>query len=453
MSPRASSAVEQREEQIAAAEALIDDNRLTELCTTLVDIPSPTGDEGPLAETIARLLDEISGSGHLQRLDDRQANAWGRLPPHSSAPDGPTVMMYAPIDTLTVGDPDEDLPWSSERRGAGLASHQLPAAAVDGGVISGLGAMNPKGHAACVLAAFEAIARAGIPLRGELLAAFGAGGMPTNARMLDNDPLHRRHTGQGVGCSFLLEQGVWADAAIIAKTGWAISTEEVGLAWCDVIVRGRHTYVGARHRLPYRNPIDDAATVIRHVEAWLPKRAEQHRWSTLLPQGVVSAVDAGWWRMAAVVPAEARVRVDLRIAPDQSPLDAKRELDRELDRLRGDDPGLDVSVELVLGIPATTTDPEHWMCRAAVDAWEHVAGRPHEPIMETSGATDANILRNRGIPTVRIGLPKVEAGGEELDFSAGMNTVTVESMATLTRHLIRVAVDTTTRSVDELEKR
>ena len=38
-------------------------------------------------------------------------------------------------------------------------------------------------------------------------------------------------------------------------------------------------------------------------------------------------------------------------------------------------------------------------------AWEAVAGRPHTPRTGTSGATDAVILRARGIPTARIGLP------------------------------------------------
>lgn len=427
-----------RQEWVAAAEAAISDDELAATCAALVDLPSPTGDERPLAEYVAERLGRDGGEGHLQPIDDRQANAWGRVRGTGS---GPSLLMYAPIDTLTVGSADEDLPWVGDQLRTDM---QARARIVDGQVV-GLGAMNPKGHAACVLAALEAVRRAELPLRGDLLAGFGAGGMPTNAR-----PGSRHHTGQGVGASFLLEQGVWPDAAIIAKTGWAIAWEEVGLAWCEVTVRGVHTYVGARNRLPYRNPIDDAALLIRRLEAWFPAYSQRHRTELCEPQGIVAAVRAGWWRMAALTPAQARFRVDLRLAPGQSPLDAKRELEAAVAEVVAGEPGLDAAVELVLAIPGSRTDPDHWVCRSAIEAWEAVAGRPHERITGTSGATDANILRNRGVPTARVGLPKVHRDGAELDFAGGMNTVEVSALRTLTRFLIRLAVDVTTRDRAEL---
>ena len=441
---------------IAASQARVTDERLTELCVALVDTPSPTGGEAELARLIAGILRASAGHGVVQYLDERQANAWGRISSSSGERSGPTVMLYAPIDTLTMGDPVMDVPWSSapssRRDSTDLAAHQQPVAVVRDGIVSGLGAMNPKGHAACILMAFEAVADAGLRLPGEIIAAFGAGGMPTNAVCDPSDPLHRRHTGHGVGCSFLLEQGVWADAAIIAKSGWGISHEEVGLAWCDIVVRGLHTYVGARHRLPYRNPINDAAIIVRHLEDWFPRRAALHRQGTLLPQGIVAALQAGSPQTAAFVPAEATIRVDLRLNTSQSPLDAKRELETELETLRTAQPGLEATVELIVGIPATMTDPAHWICRTAVAEWERVAGQRHQPLVDSSGATDANILRNRGIPTVRVGLPKVCLKGEELPFAAGMNTVTVASMRTLTDHLIRCVVMTAGRTRNELER-
>ncbi|MDW6064476.1 hypothetical protein SAZ11_49220 [Streptomyces sp. FXJ1.4098] len=117
-----------------------------------------------------------------------------------------------------MGEESEDLPWI----GPELREDMRPAATVHGDLVTGLGASNPKGHAACVMMATEAIARAGIPLTGDLVAAFGAGGMPTNARPVGT----RRNTGQGAGCSFLLEQGVWTDYAVIAKPGWTVSWDE-----------------------------------------------------------------------------------------------------------------------------------------------------------------------------------------------------------------------------------
>jgi acetylornithine deacetylase/succinyl-diaminopimelate desuccinylase-like protein len=432
------------DDRIRRAQAAIDRDRLTEICRALVDTPSPTGDEGPLADVIADMLSAAGAAGRVQPLDERQANAWGRIGATGSG-DGATLMLYAPIDTMTTGDPRHDLPHAA----AEMEAHLLPRATVADGRIVGLGAMNPKGHAACILAAVESIAASGVELDGDLIAAFGAGGMPTNARFDDDGVVRRRHIGQGVGCSFLIEQGVWADAAVIAKSGWAISWEEVGLAWCDITVRGTHTYVGARHLLPYRNPIADAATAVQFLEGWFEQRAERyaadHPDSYVEPQGIVGAISGGWHRMPAFTAASSTIRVDMRVAPDQTPLDARRELGSALARLVADTPGLDLDLELVLGIPGSRTDPHHWIVPTAIAAWEAEAGTAHVAARSTSGATDANILRNRGIPTVRVGLPKsLDADGSSIGFGPGMNTVDIDALVTLTRYLVRLAIRATT---------
>ncbi|MFD3588090.1 M20 family metallopeptidase [Streptomyces sp. NPDC058683] len=410
-------------------------DRLRELITGLVDIPSPTGDEGPLAEHIAATLTAAGCPARVQSLDDRQANAWARL---SGDGTGPDLMLYAPIDTLTVGEESEDLPWI----GPELRDDMRPRATVHDDLVVGLGASNPKGHAACVMMAAEAIALAGIPLTGDLVAAFGAGGMPTNARPGGT----RRNTGQGVGCSFLLEQGVWTDYALIAKPGWTVSWDEVGLVWFEVTVHGTHTYVGSRHRLPYDNAVARAGEVARHLEEWFVEYADRHTAGTVAPQGIVSSIRGGWPRMAAVTPAACTLMVDLRIGPDTTPMQAKREFLAALDKVPAD-----VTADLVLAIPGTRTDPESWICRSATAGWEAFEGRAHEVIRGNSGATDANILRGRGIPTVRVGMPKVTDSLFDIDFARGMNTVSVQAMEKLTRHLIRTAVDTVTRSRAEVE--
>ncbi|GAA2446326.1 hypothetical protein GCM10010191_74150 [Actinomadura vinacea] len=430
---------ERRRGWVAAAWRHITADRLRELVTGVVDVPSPTGDEGPLAEHIAATLTEAGCPARVQPLDDRQANAWARLEGDGTGPD---LMLYAPIDTLTVGEESEDVPWI----GPELRPDMRPRAVVDGDLVMGLGASNPKGHAACVMMAAEAIARAGIPLTGDLIAAFGAGGMPTNARPAGA----RRNTGQGAGCSFLLEQGVWADQAVIAKPGWTVSWEEVGLAWFEVTVRGTHTYVGSRHRLPYDNAIARAGVVVRRLEEWFAEYADRHTEDTVAPQGVVASIRGGWPRMAAVTPAACKIRVDLRLSPNTTPMEAKREFTAALEKIGADEPGLDLDAELILAIPGTRSDPDGWACRSAVAGWEAFEGRPHEVIRGNSGATDANILRSRGVPTVRIGMPKITEAPREIDFSFGMNAVSVREMERLTRLLVRTAVDTVTRSRDEV---
>jgi acetylornithine deacetylase/succinyl-diaminopimelate desuccinylase-like protein len=414
----------------------ISPQRVLQTCASLVKIPSPTGDERPLAEYIVGLLQLAGIDGRLMPIDVRMANAWARLPARSSnAGRGPTVMLYSPIDTVTSGDED-DVPWVADR----IDGHLRANAVVDGERVVGLGAQNPKGHAAAVIEAAMALSET--ELAGDVIVAFGAGGMPTNARQ--DDPLHRRHTGQGVGASFLLEQGVWADAAIISKSGWFVQHEEVGIAWSDITVRGTHTYVGAKHRIPYRNPIADAARVVLHLEEWFAKRTDQT--GSLEPQAMVASLHSGWARTAAFLPAVASLRVDQRLLPDTSPLDAHRVLLAELRTLVD----VDLSAELVLAIPGSRTPIDHWICTAGRRAWEAIEQRSHVEPTGQSGATDANILRNRGIPTMRIGLPKVLVDGHELGFAEGMNTVDATSMTTLAELLVRTVVDVCNRDRGDL---
>lgn len=407
--------------------AAVTPSRVRDLCVGLVDVPSPPGGERPLAEHCVEVMRAFTDDAEVVPMDAEQASARGRLRGRRTGRD---LLLYAPLDTLTVGDPDVDLPW-----GGPWAAHMLPRAVVDGDVVSGLGAMNPKGHAACVLMAAEAIAAAEVELDGDLVLAFGAGGMPTNAR----DDQQRRNVAQGAGASYLLEQGTWADGAIIAKSHWAVNRQEVGLAWLDVTVHGTHTYVGARHRIAYRNPIVLAGQLLPDLDAWLADWATRHAVGEVEPQGIVGAIEGGWWRMAATVPAACRLRIDLRLPPGLSPLAARREVATFVEQWaqRHD---ADADVELALSIPGSETSADTEIYRHTVAAWEAETGQAHRSPTGQSGATDANILRNRGIDTVRVGLPKVEVAGQELDFAGGMNTVHTDAMVALSRLLVRAAL-------------
>jgi hypothetical protein len=132
-------------------------------------------------------------------------------------------------------------------------------------------------------------------------------------------------------------------------------------------------------------------------------------------------------------------------------MEVKRQFARAVDDIRRRHPELDLAWEMTLSIPGTSTDPRSWVVQSCARAWEQIEGRPHESARATSGATDANILRQRGIPTARVGMPKLaDPGGGEVDFPMGMNAVDPASMARLTRALVHAVVDTCTRSSTEV---
>src|SRR3546814_8057922 len=95
----------------------------------------------------------------------------------------------------------------------------------------------------------------------------------------------------------MLRQGPKPDYAVIAKSGWSVSCDEVVLAWYEVNVAGAHSYVGSRHLLPYSNAIANAGKVVADLEEWFPIWTETHRSGLVAPQGVVSFIESGWRRM------------------------------------------------------------------------------------------------------------------------------------------------------------
>ncbi len=438
MSTRVGALTGQQREWLEAAWASIDRDGVVRLLQEMVNIPSPPGEERTLAEFAAGHMRDHSLRASCQLLDDRQANAIGVY--HGKGGGG-DLLLYAPIDTAFTGTEDDDLPWTGAHRRPDLISSST----VQDGFVVGLGAENPKGYAACVIAAAQAVARARIPLYGDLIVGLGAGGMPTNSP----PGRARRNIGQGVGCAYMLEQGVRGDFAVIAKPGWTVSWEEVGLCWFRVDVGGLLGYTGMKHLLPYRNAIVAASEVVQALERWFPEYTARNTSGYVSPQGSVGAIAGGWPHKPAFMPAICQVYVDLRVSPRTPPSAVKAEFSQAIDEIRRTHPHLDLGWEMILAIPGTTSDPESWVVQSAIRGWEAIEGKPHVPEGNKSGATDANILRAWGIPTARIGMPRPSHPGPFAgQFSMGI--VHPESMYKLILLLIYVAVDTCTRPRQEL---
>lgn len=420
------------ESAVAAVMRHVTRDLLLDAVCGIVDVPSPTGYERPLATWIAERLTAAGLDAALQPIDDHQANAVARIP----GGQGPSLLLYAPLDTFTTGDPALDVPDAT----TSWRPDMEPRAVVQDGVVEGLGAGNPKGHAAVVMALLLAFHASGVHPGGDVVGGFGAGGMPSFA-VPGMGAADRANTGHGVGAGFLLANGYTTDYAVIAKPGWMVLHEEVGLVWLDVVVPGVHTYVGSRHRLPYDNAVATAGRVAIVLEDWLERYAVRHEHATMAPQGIVSSIHGGSERLAASTPARVRLRLDLRLTTQQTPAEVEREVRTELRRLSVE-LGVALQVRQVAAIPATHTPPESPVIHATVAAFEAVDGRLHQPTLHNSGATDANILRMRGVPTARVGMPKVTAtpDGGDVDFTRGMNLVDVDAMRRLAEVLVRTVL-------------
>ena len=429
----------ERETWVRRAWDAIDESRLGELNRVMVSIASPTGEERQLAQAMVETMNAHGIESFYQPMDDTQGNTIGRI---SGTGDGADLMLYAPLDTAFSMSEEEECPWIGDRFPPDMTTN---AYMQDGNVI-GMGAENPKGYAACVVAAAQAIKAADVPMKGSLLVGLGAGGMPTNRR----PSAKKFNAGQGAGCAFMLEQGVRPDFAVIAKPGWAVAWEEVGLCWFKVIVRGDLNYTGVRHVVRGRNPIVHAAKVIGLLEPWFAEYTEKNTSGLVAPQGSINAIQAGWTYKPAFVPAACHLFVDLRVSPRVSPVEAKRQFGDAIERIVKTDPTLSLEWEMILSIPGSFTDPNNWIVQSCTRAWEFVENQKHKPRTGTSGATDANILRAAGIPTARLGMPRRQNANEPQRSVFSMETSNMASMKQLTKCLVYAVIDTCTRERQEV---
>ena len=194
-------------------------------------------------------------------------------------------------------------------------------------------------------------------------------------------------------------------------------------------------------RQPYRNAIADAGHIVAGLERWFEQWAEEHRDGLVAPQGVVAAIEGGWPHKPAFTTALCRFHVDLRTSPRTPIEDVDAAFGAEVTRLAAE-VGAEATWRRTVHVPGTTTPPSAEIITRSIACWEQLTGAPHEPIAGLSGATDANILRSGGIPTARVGLPKISPDRlADVDFQLGMNAVDVNDMVRLTKLLVRIAID------------
>ena len=219
---------EHRDLEAAVAVVLeqVTGERLLAAARGMVDIASPTGGDVPSPTWIAgrssprrrrRGRPAVDAQPGQRRGDD---TGWRR----------PVADALRTRSTRSrPGTRALDVPGASTT----VAGRPRARAVVDGDVVEGLGAGNPKGHAAVVMAVLQAFHASGVAPPGDVVGGFGAGGMPSFAVPGVGDP-ERVNTGHGVGAALLLERGFTTDYAVIAKPGWHVLHEEVGLVWIDV---------------------------------------------------------------------------------------------------------------------------------------------------------------------------------------------------------------------------
>lgn len=373
----------------------IDRDRLVKLVMDLVDIPSPTGYEGDCARAVHDLLEEANFDAVLQPIGDERYNAVGRWQGQGG---GKSLMFNGHLDTS----------FGPEQAHRGLG-YQCKATLVDEEWIYGMGSFNMKSAMGTYITACEAIQKAGIKLKGDVVIAAVAGEIE---KAPVNDHEGPMYQGYGVGTKFAITHGAIADFCILGEpTNMMVINQHCGSCWVKITVPG-HLIHTAWSEVD-KNAINKSRKVLDAIHEWIPDYLQRNRLDDgFSPRVNVSAVEAGWSWRGARTPDDCVIYMDVRTLPNDLPISAYNDVRAMINRLVDDNPELaGTKVETFMTTPGTSLPVEHELIQNIQNAHKAQLGQEVELGTEV-WMSDAAHMNRYGIPTVNYGSAgRIRAGG------------------------------------------
>ncbi len=355
--------------------AVIDQQReqTIELLREMVRIPSVNPSEGfeqEMAAYSAQAMRALGMSVEEVETAPRRGNALGKL--RFAA--GPSLLFYAHIDTVPVGDPSE---W------------QYPpfAATIADGRIWGRGAKDCKLGLAAALQAIRALKDAGAPVRGEVQIAAVAdeemGGHLGIAQLIDRGMIHADYAIYGEG---------YPNRVTIGHKGW------VNL---KLTTRGRTSHTAAKTRGV--NAILSMCRLAPIIEDLSFPGWEPHPVVASPPVASVNVIQGGF--KVNVVPDRCSITVDVRYPPGMTHETVLGRVRDVLAEARARDPGIgDVDVELTNLARPSFVQPDEPLVRWMSSAVQEVTGGAPRPEGMEATSDSRWILLDAGVPIVNFSM-------------------------------------------------
>jgi len=321
------------------------DNLLTFL-RDLIRIPSPSCQEGAVAERIVREMEDL---GFADVETDAIGNVVGRIGPAR----GPTLMLNAHMDTVRVSAPDS---WTRDPFEA----------EVNNGILYGLGSSDMKGGLAAMVYGAKLLRDAEGPLRGNVVVAC----------------VVQEEECEGLGTRVLMEEsGLRPDWVILGEpTNLNVSRGQRGRLEMRVVAHGKSAHA-ASPRLG-ENAIYIAARLVFGLELL----AEQLGEDDFLGPGTLAVTDISSTAGSRnAVPDRCALIIDRRLTLGENEMKAVSEVQRVIARenVNADVSVTDYHADSYTGYPC--------QARAFYPAW--VIASDHPLVQATVGAAQTQLKR------------------------------------------------------------
>ena len=406
--------------------AQIDRDELAQVACDLVNCPSPTGQEAPVAEY---MLDWFARHGLKtirQEVEPGRPNAVGILKGTGA---GLSLMFNGHMDTSFTGT-QEDL-----RMIATLERPEELKGSIRDGKVHGLGISNMKGGLAAFMLAAKAIKNSGVQLAGDLILAGVVGEI---SRTPIGPYQSQEYRGEGVGTRHLLTHGIQSDYAVVADGS------DLNVVWAQTgVVQFRVTTYGqaeaawgtkrATHPPAKLNAIVKMMGIIAAIEQWAERFEEERIYQSatgpILPKVNVGAIEGGAPYRPNYFPGLCRVYIDVRIPPGLRPVSVQRELQAVLNA---------TAIEHDLEAYKSLLGHEGKGVEPLVTALQQVHEFMFQSRVQPEGSrrasiwTDTNVYNEMGIPTIKFG-PRGKRHGrtEELPIETMLKAAQVYALLAL----------------------
>jgi succinyl-diaminopimelate desuccinylase len=317
----------------------IDRDLVVELTRELIRFRSvnPPGNERPVAEFLAKRMQELGIEAEIEQLAPDRANVVGRLRGSGSG----HLVFTGHLDVVPPG----GQAWEHDPFAADLVD----------GRIYGRGSADMKGGVAAIVTALAALAKSGFKPSADIILAATAGeeaGMIGAAAMVERQSL--------AGSRYLV---------VAEPSDLDVFIGEKGVLWLDITAYGRT----AHGSMPWLgiNAVSYLARLIARLEEY-PFPWEE---SPLLgkPTLSVNIIEGG--NKTNVVPDVCRMSVDMRTVPSQDNADVTRRVQALAEEVaRQVHPDLRVEVAVDNDKASLETDRSHPLVASLVDVVKQVRG-------------------------------------------------------------------------------
>jgi len=377
--------------------AHINPDELAQIGVDLVNCPSPTGQEAPVAEYMLDWFQRHGLKAVRQEVDPGRPNAVGIL---KGTGGGLSLMFNGHTDTSFTGTP-EDL-----RMIATLEPDELLRGSIKDGKVYGLGISNMKGGLAAFMMAGKALKESGVQLAGDVILAGVVGEI---SRTPIGQWQTQNYRGEGAGTRHLLTHGIQSDYAVCADgSDLNIVWAQTGVVQIKVTVFGQPEAAWGTKRASAppaeRNAIVKMTRIIDALERWAERFEEERIYQSstgpILPKVNVGAIEGGAPYRPNYFPGVCSIYLDVRIPPGLRPVTVQNEVEDVL-RSTGIDYDMDVYKSL-LGHEGRGVEP---LVDSLGQVHEYLFHRKLET--EESGRasiwTDTNVYNELDIPCVKFG--------------------------------------------------